>query len=383
MRNATRIALGILLTLALVGADSSAASTPATWGAKADGYKSVLIAPYPDAPGCTTHNPKAYHGLWDSVRGCHYGQPEWGHHGADPHVLDDVFGRQIYALMGGEGPGHPWQTRNAETGELENDVKHPGYYWIILKGLECTATNRITDVRMLVHQHTQLDFMTQRHSLVMEVRGCDPVHGIWYARLGGWHDRGDALVDGVPVVGGDVPYDGNLEAQHSSTSPTQIWYTCLHGEAVLHQCIARASLSVHDAFDPTSFDNPMDVGDYACWPAPACRSNATQLRSHLVAVEIVESLAAVVDADGDGLANWAGYATRYGVPVAGCSAPGLDCVPMRFINLPVNVLYECDQVCAQTFFDHDFYKCLSGSVWVTCSSTSPGARPMGWAEPHH
>lgn len=333
------------------------------------------IDPFAAAPLCPTHDDRAWHGLWDAERGCHYDH----HHGSDPHALDGIFGTELFDEMGGE-ISHPWQTMGADGQTPENSAKHHGYYWIVLSGLPCTATNRITDVRALVHQHAELDFSVRYHSMVMQARGCDPEHGVWTAQLGGWHDRGDALVNGVPVPPfGDVVNDGNLEAQHGSASGTQVWYTCLHGELVLHNCIARASLSIQDAWDPTSASNPTQTGDYICYPNPRCRFNATLLRSHLVAVEVIESLAAVVDTDNDGLANWEGYANRWGTPVEGCSAISLDCIPMKFENLPVNTNYICDAVCSQIFVEHDVYFC--NGVW--CTASSPGARPSGWQQPHH
>lgn len=331
------------------------------------------VPPYPLAPLCTVHDPDADHGLWNKTVGCHFDH----HHGGDPDNLNDKFGTRLFDRMGSKITS-PWHTFTPE-GVAENVAKHEGSYWITLEDLPCTPSNRLTNVRAAVHQHAEIDFMVRYHSLSMEASGCDGQGGTWYAQLGGWHDRGDALVNGVPVAGGDVVNDGNLEAQHRSNAGTQVWYTCLHAELVLNHCIARASLSLHDAWDPTSASNPTQTGDYFCYPAPNCRANATVLRSHLLLVEVIEELAAVVDADGDGRANWDGYANRWGTPVTGCTAISLDCVPMTFVNVPVNTVLKCDTVCAQIFTDYDIYFCNG----VVCGANSPGAKPSGWQQPHH
>ena len=43
----------------------------------------------------------------------------------------------------------------------------------------------------------------------------------------------------------------------------------------------------------------------------------------------------VYDADGDGLASFRGFTDRYGRLVTNCDRPGLDCVPLHLLDVPV------------------------------------------------
>lgn len=82
------------------------------------------VQPYVGAPACPSHDPTVWHGLWDSVRGCHYDHE----HGSDPATMNGVFGPWA-AQWGGQQISYPWQTyHSGEHGvTYENDAKHGGY----------------------------------------------------------------------------------------------------------------------------------------------------------------------------------------------------------------------------------------------------------------
>lgn len=322
------------------------------------------IAPFPEAPLCAIHDVRAYHGLWDAALGCHYNH----HHGDDPRVTDDLFGPSLFSLMGGE-ISHPWQTFS-DAG-YENDLKHAGYFWHVRRDLPCPSRGCITDFRVLVHQHPSgRDAAVRYHSAVFEANVLDRQTGRpGYIQVPGmWVDFGDLHIDGVPVL--DVPGNGNRHKQHTSATrgatPQIIWYGASQQTLEGRQGFVRVSTSIHDVWDFTSLADPSASDDFVCWPDPRCRANATVLRPHLLTVSIPFQVRAVVDPDGDGIADWTGWTDRYGAIASGCGSPSLDCVPVMMRGIHVEVNYECEAVCGQSFRDHDIYFL---------------GRPSGWSQP--
>jgi hypothetical protein len=316
------------------------------------------VQPYPTAPTCPTHNNRAWHGLWDAQRGCHYNH----HHGDNPHEVDGVFGTTLFGIMGGE-VSHPWQTFNADG--YENDLKHAGYFWHVRRNLPCESDGCITDFRILVHQHpTGRDAPVRFHSGVLEAAVLDRQTGLTGSiRVPGlWIDFGDLLVDGNLTL--DVAGNGNRHKQHhSSGTPQIIWYGASQADNAGRQGFVRISTSVHDVWDHTTAANPGLTTDYACYGDPRCRANATQLRPHLITVSIPGVLRGLVDPDRNGLADWTGWTNRYGVPTTGCSRASLDCVPVTISRVRTNVSYVCDRTCASSYRDYDVYFNRQTSGW--------------------
>lgn len=327
------------------------------------------IAPYPTAPLCPTHDTRAWHGLWNAVDGCHYDHQ----HGDDPKAVNDLFGTSLFDLMGGE-VSHPWQTFSAAG--YENDLKHAGYFWHVRRDLPPAPGQVgpwIRAFRLLVHQHpTGRDAAVRFHSGVFEALMSD---GGRIQIPGMWVDFGHLLVDGVRVIDEGLTAEPGRHKQHgSSGAPQIIWYGASEAthtpdaQGRIPRGFATISTSVHDVWDHTSASNPSSTTDYACYPNPACRANATLLRAHLIGVQVHPSLRALVDPDGNGVADWSGYTDRYGVPVAGCAAPSLDCVPVTMSGISTLVdSYSCgDAVCGAQYRDYDIY--FSG-------------RTSGWSQP--
>lgn len=84
------------------------------------------VEPYASAPTCPTHDDRAYHGIWNGERGCHYNHS----HGDDPHSVDDIFGTAFYDWAGGE-ISYPWETPR------ENELKHAAYNWFVRVEDDC------------------------------------------------------------------------------------------------------------------------------------------------------------------------------------------------------------------------------------------------------
>jgi len=317
--------------------------------------------PYPSAPACAFHNDRAFHALWNSAEGCHYDH----HHGDDPHVVDDIFGTSLFDLMGGE-ISHPWQTFSAAG--KENDLKHAGYFWHVRRGLQPEPGQRayIKAFRVLVHQHPSgRDAEVRFHSGAMEAlvidartgeRGTIQIPGMWI-------DFGHLLVDGAKLEDvGLTAEPGRHKQHHSFGAPQIIWYGATEATHTpdsrgrIPRGFVSVSTSIHDAWDFTSADNPSAIDDFACFPRRRCQNNATLLRPHLIVVQVPPTLMSLVDPDRNGIADWKGFTDRYGVPVQGCAAASLDCVPVTLKGVKTNIgSYRCNRACGSSFREHDIY----------------------------
>lgn len=321
---------------------------------------SAQIAPTPGAPACdpATHPVNGYHSLWDAARGCHWDH----HHGDNPHLVDDLLGTGLFGILGGEGPGHPWQTFS--TAGMENDLKHGGYFWFVRRNMGCDATPCIVAFRIQAHMQPRKDSPVRNHSFVYEALGSDGA----YVLTVGWMDTGGLRVDNAPII--PAPDAGNREKQHSFTSPTQVWYASSIADHLpgpngnIPQGVVRISTTMLNAWTRTNPANPSQDDNYFCYPNPRCRVNATAMRPHLITASIPPELRDVLDPTGSGVVNYNGYADRYGVPVvSGCSSYSLDCAPLIIQNMRVDRSYDaCELGCGTS--NHDIFFNGQTSNWA-------------------
>jgi len=319
-------------------------------------------APYPEAPLCATHDPRAYHTLWDPARGCHYDH----HHGDDPHSVDDIFGTAYYDWAGGS-ISYPWQTVNSTTGCLENDCKHTGYVWLVRRDQGCFSqfgTGCVTDFRALVHAMSSAhDTSVRYHSAWVEMRICGvdapDVCGIF--RSGGWQDTGDLMIDAVPVI--DYPDNNNRFKLHYAVTGNAsfgTWYSGSPGGEGQRGGFWSVVVEIGDMWGPLDPADPHRMQFFCPDPTTNCASNGSRYQPHLIGLAFPPRFVQLVDPDGDRIANYQGYADRYGQPVTGCTSPGLDCVPLIFENVPMGYEY-------QSRFDYLEYDILFGrqtSGWI-------------------
>lgn len=294
------------------------------------------IAPFAAAPACPTHDPRAFHGLWDAKRGCHY---DHEHHD-NPREVDSVFGTSWFAKTGGE-VSYPWQTFHQHSGgtTLENDAKHNGYKWLVRKGMPCVSAHSdgcVTDFRAQIHAVAgAMDAVARYHSFTFEARGCLKANpdrcGI--IRTGGWIDTGPLLVDDKRVVLPTDPPDlrdiGNRRMHGSPASGGgqrvfMTWY--------MHN-VAWSGLAIMTprTFGPIDPANPSQQLFHCDLTNPKCKQNGSTLQAHVLEFVVPARL----DPDGDGRVTYRGYSDRYGNLVEGCTAVGLDCVPYELIDMPV------------------------------------------------
>lgn len=333
------------------------------------------IDPYPDAPPCDVHDNKTYHGLWDYDLGCHYDHQ----HGDDLHVLDGALGTEIFALAGGDGMGAPWQTVNSE-GYLENDVKHAGYIGYARSDMPCQNSPCVNSVRVMVHQHTIADASVRFHSSLVEGTTSDG----GFFRFTPHIDFGDLHVpEGTRVIDvegnhcGSTTNPGN-HRQHAveggSRAPSNIWYgrSRLNSDvAVDRECgFVQLGTSAQDPWIWTSQEGPTYQGNFVCYPNSRCRNNATSYRMHLFTIFMIDDPRFNFIYDENGVANFEGWADRYGVPYEdgnGCTAPSIDCTPFVVRGLQRGVNYGTHPAYTEQFYqDHDIYF---------------DNRPAGWAQP--
>lgn len=355
--------VSIVIALALVGA-SVATGLP--------------IAPYPTAPLCASHDARAYHGLWNADLGCHYNHT----HGDNPHELDALFGDDLYTEFGGE-ISYPWQTYSAAG--FENDLKHQGYYWVVRSNIPCpvatTSAGCVTDFRALVHFHADgHDTPVRYHSFYLEARVCpSPAQaqiGCGYAKMGGWQDTGDLLVDGVTVI--DSPNNGNCHKQHSATSGMAVWYPCFRYGQEGGQGLGRASLAIHNEWDYTSPAAPSVYTDTICYGNPRCVNNGSFVRPHLISVDIPDEAEALAEGvENNIVESFVGFTTPYGVIDPTCTEVNAVCAPLVLTNLATKYSYSYTDVDPGRSYD----------VWfcngVQCTATSPGRRTANWIVPLH
>ena len=330
------------------------------------------IPPFAAAQLCSFHDPTAWHALWDGGQACHYDHT----HNADPTTADAILGPLAYAPT---TLSYAWATSS-----MENSMKHGGYKYGVRLGLPCgvvtnyegiTPINCITDARIQYHGvgHA-LDALARFHSFYAEYRICRQLAytqcGI--IRIGGWADFGilEVPYKGARVVrpGGVVDFGDGLVMSFASDDPEmngqsvdnepylamssladlsyfsthapstniqmEVWSSALG--AYSHQPYVRFAFRIFDSWgliDPANPNNPH-------W---LCRDGSCAYNASWHALnELTAFIPQAWDTDGDGLANFEGFTNRYGQVVTGCTASGLDCVPLSVVNVPVGYAHYTD-----------------------------------------
>lgn len=316
--------------------------------------QTVSIAPYSGAPACPTHGDRAYHGVWDEQRGCHYD----GSHGDDPHELDHVFGTAFYDWAGGE-ISYPWQTPD------ENLYKHGAYSWYVREYDTCVSQVEdgcIMALRAQAHAVGAAQGNTvSTHSAWLEALICaeaDPT-ACSIVRGGGWQGPADLIIDDIRVL--DRPGNVNrhfLTYYLTGQQSFGTWYNGTQGAIVSvavqaedkwnaappgEGCVVMDDGSVQcDTYYSTA-EEVLAAAEWLCADGDGnlvtddCRWNSSRRQLHVVTIGFRARFHDLFDADNDGyLDEFHGYTDRHGWPVSGCSAPGLDCVPLHIEPYPAD-----------------------------------------------
>lgn len=264
------------------------------------------------------HDDTEYHG--DTGPDCVYRHE----HKHDPNQVNDLFGPPGARFTAGE-ISYPHETPN------ENANKHEAYSWIVRRDIPAYADAWISDFRLQVHAtsapFTAADgtltggYLGATHSYSLEAIYCTP-DGCGLVVTGGWLDYGCLEVNGVFVLGEDcnlgqrrIHYyytddrSGELKAEF-------FWYGRQNPGAVAPIIVAVASADVSVNVDPSDLFslhffcdaiNPYD-----------CNKNDSTIQAHVLQFW---PKASYPESGGY-------YTDRYGQLVAGCTAPGLDCIPL-------------------------------------------------------
>lgn len=358
--------------------------------------------PYAAAPLCPpeAHDNRAWHGLWSAELGCHYSHQ----HGANPHELDYIFGTDFYTWAGGE-ISFPWQTftgagdNHEHPGTeacMENDCKHQGNRWVTVVDYPCHvnvpgildgANNCIVAARVQFHYHaTQVDALVRFHSFYGEYMVCNvgqtgPENcGIY--RGGGHLDLGRLNIPRGFYI--PLPNDPDVFATDGRPPerepyrihcPLDTGIFCLgswqsegnHTYVVTDQPILSAGYGVHfpdewGPVDPTMQGNPQSPENVAattfyCLGEPGCKFNSSEMNVFRLWVTIPVSLD---NSQWDsntavGYFSFSGYTDRYGSPVVGCTAPGLDCVPTSAESVPTRISRLRVNLNDELNTDYDYY----------------------------
>jgi hypothetical protein len=334
------------------------------------------------APLCPSHDATTWHGLYDAARGCRYDHT----HNADPGMANHVFGPVAYA--GGQTISYPWATS-----AMENHHKHGGYKYAVRLDLPCGIVTEyetrqpihcITDARVQYHivGHA-MDALTRLHSYYLEYRICRyPSYAqCGILRIGGWVHFGELQIPytgarflrpggtvdfglGSTYGGGGaqlvMAFDSDTSAVLSTSGEPYVAMTGIEDEAFLreHGVLDCCFTEVWSADD---LDNEFGYNPYArflvrvwdSWgvmntsnlnqPRFFCRDGACDFNASRHSLnEISARIPAAWDSNSDGLANFQGYTNRHGHLASGCTAPGLDCVPLSVENVPVGYAHFAD-----------------------------------------
>jgi hypothetical protein len=325
---------------------------------------------------CTAqeHNPTQWHLLVNPVNKCHYDH----HHGDDPNYVNDLFG-QPGAWFGqpGQSISYPWQTFKAQYADepntsyvanrqMENDLKHEGYFWVVRRNQACPEPFCTVDFRLQVHAvFGAMDMPVRFHSYSFEARVCrdpnDPAScGI--VRNGGWVDFGrlfttDGAIDcghGVNEQFINLPADTlyfpidrpeardeirchplitNLPA-YPSTRPLSEWWAHSPADRIRFQLRSFDPLGNVIPSDPAQWHLFCNLND------PNCRYDQSIMTAWigytLQISEFHNHGGPRLDANRDGRTDYRGYSNRWGLFVSNCTQPGLDCVPTEYSNVLLN-----------------------------------------------
>jgi hypothetical protein len=222
--------------------------------------------------------------------------------------------------------------------------KHNALFWLVRRGLPCESqygVGCITDLRAEIHMLSDV-FDNVRNGGVegsfhvsrIEARVCllsDP-NCCGIARLGSRQYLGDVRVDGVLLF--DVPEPRDLFDTRTVRPQSLNFYS-----------VGNKNYTTWYPINPSNlFRISVETGDVWAAINPEDRfanvltgGNQSSLQLHLVQLDVLPRHLPVLDPDGNGTVDFAGYTDVNGFFAPGCTAPGPGCIPIRYEGVPVPV----------------------------------------------
>lgn len=356
------------------------------------------------------HDPTKWHSLINEEAKCHYDHQ----HFDDPNYVNDIFGEPgAWFGKAGQSISYPWQTFPAQTanesnaayaGQLENDIKHEEFAWIVRRDQDCSQGDCVRDYRLLVHMDGNLHATTRYHSFSLEARYCrngNDLSTCGIVRFGGWADYGRLLTSSepnnldcshanrnfVPLPADNLffpidrpeardeirchPFITSLPAYPSSIPMAEWWAKGGGGY--------RGKLFLYDPMGNVNPDDPTEFHTF-CNPTDAdCDYNGSILTAVLDYTEAIPEFFDGMRVDEDqnertDLMLGDAYFNRWGGRNASCTGVSLDCIPFEFNNVPLNIDYNKNgrfeearykQIRCENCEKLDYDIAPAGKQWIT------------------
>ena len=344
------------------------------------------------------HDPTKWHSLVNIEAKCHY---DHQHNDDPHYVDDIFGEPGAWFGSPGQSISYPWQTFPAQSvtesnaaylgsGKMENEGKHEGYYWVVRRDQPCDNGNGqycVKDFRVQIHGlMNSHGAATRWHSMSAELRACRDVNDLstcGIVRTGGWMDHGRLYVTDSSLTGNSAlcafdaadagvlnhielpvdfqyfPFQTNSnqldeERCHPQLTPEMIaegprtgdvgngpkaeWWA--HGASDF-----RFQLQVANPIgnvEETSPGSGQLVNQVFCdFNDSDCDWNQSIMTMRIQYILPVSTyyLQGFYDGQTTSLDLSDGrYITRFGgINDENCSAPGLDCIPIEYSNLQLNV----------------------------------------------
>lgn len=276
------------------------------------------------------HDATKWHGLVernaDQSIACTYGHT----HMDDPRVLDAKFGPLLQEIS------YPWQTSSSLG--LENEAKHRVYDWGVIQDQPCVPASGaqfgLSNARLETHMDGNAGATVRFHSFYAQAETCDPADPSYHGTfsIGGHMDTGFLQLQTafnvytrVPLPGDPPTFSDAARRVHGTPAfplTNTVWYS---NAAFLQLGVVK---EVWGQVDPNEPGKLLFDG--------GARNGSFQEPIHLMAFQIDRRLDEL-DGTRDNVANFEGFADRFGRVVPTCAPLGPDCVPMKLHNLKVGV----------------------------------------------
>jgi len=382
-----------------------------------------------DAPLCPSHDPNTWHGLWDSVRGCHYDHE----HGTSPFTQQVVAafpGFNLFELLGGVGIGH-----TNPSSPMENTHKHGGFKWQVdlaapqgcFTGFEDgTIAVKAYAIQFHAFGRQDVEHEARNHSSVALLAFCksDNPNDVGYMYVSQLQEYGQRV---LPYQGMVLPYPDNFQPLYISPRGPYFTSECFGSDStVIDVDGSTRAVDCRDAGDTRNNNNTiwtskptgdgprpltpllfrllfrgrdnyqrLDITDlvhpftwrWVCggssYNPAGCRFNSSTMTVHEVMGDIPAAWDGLAGFDTDprpGRITAQGFVTRFGDLNPGCTVAGGDCYPIKLVSAFVGrysselSVEKVSNPTPENTPERDIYFCNG----IPCTETSSGAVPSGW-----